>query len=153
MDWIEVNFSTRENDLYKKLFQSHDDTQDNNILKSFQVTIGNAKCVGSFKFQIDAPILKYCQKSLNSRCFRSLAPAFTSINHNNSANAISMRIEELLKSELGHHIDFANDILKNKKRNRYETKVHYNLIKCNKKGLYNFLEDISKHVTLVQLMD
>ena len=25
-DWIEVNFSTREPDLYKKLFQIHDDT-------------------------------------------------------------------------------------------------------------------------------
>ena len=29
-DWIEVNFSTRETDFYKKLFQSHDGTQDTN---------------------------------------------------------------------------------------------------------------------------
>ena len=40
----------REPDFYKKLFQSHDDTQDNNTFKSFQVTIGNAKCVESFEF-------------------------------------------------------------------------------------------------------
>ena len=29
-DWIEVNFSTREPGLYKKLFQSHKNTQDRN---------------------------------------------------------------------------------------------------------------------------
>ena len=109
---IEVNFSTREPDFYKKLFQSHDDTQDKNIFKIFQVPIGNAKCVELFKFRIDAPILKYCQKSLNSYCFSSLASTFDSINHNNDANAISMRIEELLKSEVGNRIYFANGILR-----------------------------------------
>ena len=31
--------------------------------------------------------------------------------------------------------------------------MHYNLIKYKKKGLNKILEDISKHVTLVQLMD
>ena len=40
-DWIEVNFSTRDPDLYKKLFQIHDNTQDTNTFKIFQVTIGN----------------------------------------------------------------------------------------------------------------
>ena len=45
LDWIEVNFSTREPDFYKKLFQSHDDTQDINTFKCFQVPIGDAKCV------------------------------------------------------------------------------------------------------------
>ena len=62
-DWIEVNFSTREPDLYKKLFQSHDDTQDTNIFKFFQVPIGNSKCVENFKFHNDAPMLKYCKMS------------------------------------------------------------------------------------------
>ena len=33
-----------------------------------------------------------------------------------------------------------------------EIKVHYNLIKYKKKGLYKALEDISEHVTLVHLM-
>ena len=93
LDWIETSFSIRETDLYFKNIQSHDDTQDNNTFKSFQVTIGNAKCVESFKFRNDAPILKYCQKSLDICCFNSLASAFASINHNNSANAVSMRIE------------------------------------------------------------
>ena len=45
LDWIEVNFITREPDLYKKLFQSRDDTQYINTFKLFQVPIVNAKCV------------------------------------------------------------------------------------------------------------
>ena len=51
LDFIEVNFSTREPDFYKKLFQSHDDTQDINTFRFSQVPIGNAKCVESFKFK------------------------------------------------------------------------------------------------------
>ena len=39
IDWIEVNFSTREPDFYKKLFQSHDNTQDINTFRFFQVPI------------------------------------------------------------------------------------------------------------------
>ena len=60
------------------------------------------------------------QKPLNSCCFISLASAFASINHSAAANDISMRIEESLKGEVGNRIDFANDILKNKKRNKGE---------------------------------
>ena len=50
LDWIEVNVSTRGPDFYKKVFQGHDDTQDINTFKFFQVPIGNAKYVESFKF-------------------------------------------------------------------------------------------------------
>ena len=99
----------------KKLFQIHDDKQDDNTFKTFWVPIGNSKFVESFKFQNDAPILKYCQKTLNGCCFSSLASAFASINRFNSDNAISMRIEESLKSEVGNRIDFENGILKRKK--------------------------------------
>ena len=128
LDWIEVNFSTREPDFYGKLFQSHDYTQDINTFKSFQVPIGNAKCVESSKFRIDDQMLKYFQKSLNSCCFSILASAFASINHKNAANSITIRIEESLKIKVGNFIDFANDILKNNKRNIVESKMHYNLI-------------------------
>ena len=115
--WIDINFSTREPGFYKKLFQSHDDKQDDITFKTFQVPIGNAKCVKSFKFQNDTLILNHCQKTLNSCCFSSLASAFASIKHFKAANYIPMRIEESLKSEVGNRIDYANDILKNKKRN------------------------------------
>ena len=64
-DGIEVNFSTRDPDLYKKVFQSHEytqNTQDTNKFKFFQVPRGNSKCVEKFKFQNYAPMLNYCQK-------------------------------------------------------------------------------------------
>ena len=44
--------------------------------------------------------------------------------------------------------------MKKKKINIGESKVHYNLIKYKKKGLYiYFLRNISENFTLVQLMD
>ena len=58
-----------------------------------------------------------------------------------------------MKSEVGNCIDFANGIFTNNKINIGATKVHYNLIKNKKKGLYKILEDISENFTLVQLMD
>ena len=90
---IEVNFITCEPDLYKKLFQSHDNTQDTNTFKSLQFPIGNAKCVETFKFYDDAPMLKYCQKSLNICCFSSLLSAFDSIEQTNPANSIPLCLE------------------------------------------------------------
>ena len=61
-----------------------------------------------------------------------------------------MRIEESLKSEVGNRIDYENDILKNKKINKGEARVKYNLIKYNKMHEYNILEDISENFTVVQ---
>ena len=58
-----------------------------------------------------------------------------------------------MKSEVGNRIDFANDILKNKKRNVGEARVKYNLIKYKKMHEYKILEYISETFTLVQLMD
>ena len=58
-----------------------------------------------------------------------------------------------MKSQVVNHIDFANDNLKNKKRNVGEARVHYNLIRYKKMREYNMLEDISENVTLVKLMD
>ena len=71
LDWININFSTREPDFYQKLFQSHDNDQNTDTFRTFQVPIGNAKVVKSFVFHKDAPILSYFQKSLNSCCFSS----------------------------------------------------------------------------------
>ena len=75
---------------------------------------------------------------MNSCCFSSLASAFASINQFNAGNAISMRIEESLRSEVGNRIDFANDILKNKKKNVGASRVHYKLIKYKKMREYKF---------------
>ena len=98
-----------------KKYQSHDDAQGTNTYKSFQVPIGNSKCVETFRFHNDAPIFKYFQKSFNPCCFSSLASAFDSINHNKAPKAVSLRIEESWESEVDNRIDFANAILKNEK--------------------------------------
>ena len=144
-----MNFSTREPDFYNKLFQSHENKQDKDTFKTFQVPIGNEKVVKSFMFHKDAPILSYFQKTLNSCCFGSLASAFASNKHFKADNAISIRIKESLKSELGNRIYFANEIILNHKRNKGEARVHYQLIKYKKMGDYKILEDISANVTLV----
>ena len=71
---------------------------------------------GKIKFHINAPMLKYCQNSLNNFCFGSSESSFASIKQTNAANDISMNIEESLKSKVGNCIDFANNILKNDKK-------------------------------------
>ena len=76
----------------KKTFRSHEDTQDTNTFKIFEVPIGNSKCVEFFKFRNDAPMLKYCQKSLNSCCFSSLESEFASIEKTKVANDTTLRI-------------------------------------------------------------
>ena len=58
-----------------------------------------------------------------------------------------------MKSEVGNRIDFANEIMLNRKRNKGETRVHYKVMKYKKMGEYKFFEDISANFTLVQLMD
>ena len=35
LDWIDMNFSTREPDFYKKIFQSHYNKQDKDTFKTF----------------------------------------------------------------------------------------------------------------------
>ena len=80
------------------------------MFKRFQVPIRNSKCVETFKFHNDAPILKYCQKSLNSCCFSTLESDFVSIKKIKATNAISLRIKESLMSKVGNPIYFANAI-------------------------------------------
>ena len=46
------------------------------------VATGKIKNEAKFKFHNDDPILKYCQKSLNSCCLSSLASAIAIINNN-----------------------------------------------------------------------
>ena len=147
-DWIEVKFSTREPDLYEKKFHIHDNTQDTNTFKIFQVPIRNSYCVEIFKFQNDAPILKYWRKSLNSSCFSSLVSVFVRIKQIKADNSISLRTYYSLKSKVGNHIDFANAILKTNKI-KGEPRVYYSLRKNKKMCPYYNLTDISEHFTLV----
>ena len=44
-------------------------------------------------------------------------------------------------------------LLKNERNIKGKPKVHYSLVKYNKKGSYDILKEIIEHVTLVQLLD
>ena len=50
LDWIDINFSPREPDFYKKIFQNNDNEQEADSFRIFEVPIGNAKVVKSFVF-------------------------------------------------------------------------------------------------------
>ena len=71
LDWIDINFSTREPDFYRILFHNHDNEQETDSFRIFEVPIGNAKVVKAFVSHKDAPTLKFRQKSLNS-CFSAV---------------------------------------------------------------------------------
>ena len=58
-----------------------------------------------------------------------------------------------MKIEVGNRIDFANEIMLNRKINKGEARVHYKLMKYKRMGDSKILEDIGANVTLVQLMD
>ena len=51
-DWIRVNLCTREPEFCRKLFQRHDDTQDTNAFKIYQVPIGISKYVEKLSFTV-----------------------------------------------------------------------------------------------------
>ena len=114
--WIPENFITHKPDLYKKIYQRHEETQDTNKFKMFEVPIGNTKCVEETKFQSMALMLKYRQNSLNSCCFSSLASAFDSINQTKASNYIGTHTEESLTIKVVNHTDYSNAILKNQKK-------------------------------------
>ena len=103
---------------------------------------------GKIKFHNNAPMLKYCQNLLNSRCFSSLASAFVSIKQTKAANDISLRIEKSLKSKEGNHIYFANAILKNEKKLQCKMKVYYRPSKYKNTSSYDIMTDISEHFYL-----
>ena len=128
------------------MFQSHDNKQDTNIFKIFQVLIGNSKCVEIFKFYNDAPMLKYRQKSLNSYCFSILASEFDIIEETRDTNAIPLRIEEfvlILEMLTG----------KTKKKLKGKPRVYYSPRKYKNMGSYDIMTDISEHINIFQLMD
>ena len=72
-NWIEEKFSTHKPDLYKTIYQRHDETQNINIFKTSLVPISNAKNVEEMKCNTDSPMLKYRQNTSNSSCVSSLA--------------------------------------------------------------------------------
>ena len=51
-----------------------------------------------------------------------------------------------------NRIDFANGVMKYKLHQIGEQHLRYNLNKCENRGTFDIMNDISENVTLVQLM-
>ena len=73
--------------------------------------------MGKYKFHNDAPMLKYRQKSLKSCCFGSSDSTFVSSKQTKADNAISLRIEESLKSKMGNCVDFVKSYFEIRNKN------------------------------------
>ena len=91
---VEVNFSTREPQFYKRLFQKNIEGQSGITYPTFTVIIGNAKEKGEIEYELQASLVAYHQNFSNGFCFSSLESAFTVSGENNAARAIEMKIWE-----------------------------------------------------------
>ena len=67
---------TREPDFYRKMYQNKFKGDTTHDYQTFGVPIFNAKMTKQLRFRIEAPLIKYHQKSSISCCLSSLASAF-----------------------------------------------------------------------------
>ena len=107
------------------------------------------------QFRTEAPLIKYHQKSSNSCCLSSLASAFHCIGDNRAVTNLKNRIEEslTLQTEIfKSRINFAHNIMKNRRKIKFGQNLQYNLTIQKKNNYFDILNDISEYVTLVQLM-
>ena len=93
-EWLKENFTTREQDFYKKIDQAKFRGDNTKTYKIFGVPIGNVKMTRKVKFHPAALLIKYHQKIYNSCCLSSLASSFHCIGDNRSVPALVNRIEE-----------------------------------------------------------
>ena len=90
---------TCEQDFHRKLYQTKFRGDDTKTFRIFGVPIVHAKITRKLKFHPAAPVIKYHQKTSNSRCLSSLASVFHCINENRAVTASVNRVEESLTLE------------------------------------------------------
>ena len=73
---LKENFMPREPYFYRKMYQIKFMGDDKKVSQIFGVPICNAKITRKLQFHPAAPLIKYHQKTYNSRCLSSLASAF-----------------------------------------------------------------------------
>ena len=147
---------TSEPYFYRKLYQTRFRGEDKKILQIFGVPTGNAKITRKVQFHLAPPVTKYHQKTSNSFCLSSLAPAFHFINYNRDLLALVNIIEESLtpdKDNCKNGINFANAIISNRRKIKGEQNLRYNMTIWRKNYAFDILNDIGENFTLVQLMD
>ena len=66
IQWVEENFSTRESQLYKRMFQINIEGQYRLTYPTFTVTIRNSKNTGEIEYNLKYPLVAYHQNASNS---------------------------------------------------------------------------------------
>ena len=77
IELVEENFSTREPQFYKSLFQTNVEVQDGIKYPIFPVPIGNSRETGEIEYDIQAPLVKYHHNASNIYVFSSVLSSFT----------------------------------------------------------------------------
>ena len=96
--------------------------------------------------------MAYNKHEQKSCCLGSLGSDFKESNQLASANIIATRICSSLTDEIFSRVMFANTIMTEEKIRKGDQYIRYKL-KQWKNGSFDILNNISKYVTLVQLMD
>ena len=107
-------------------------------------------------FHPHVPGIKYLQYDENKCCFSSLVSALFDPGEYVSEQNISLCLKESLACEpnrFTNKIQFDNDIIIDKERNKIYQRHRYKLLKRKKKSEFDSLSDISDYDTLVQLID
>ena len=124
--------------------------------QAFSIPIGNAKIMDEIQFRPAEPVIKQHQKTSNSCCLSSLASAFHSIGDDRYVTALEHRITESLTlqtDKFRNRINIANAIMTNIMYIKSEQKLRYNPKVWHNKDYFYILNNRSKYVTFVQLMD
>ena len=132
---VEENFSTREPQFYKSLFQTNVEVQDGIKYPIFPVPIGNSRETGEIEYDIQAPLVKYHHNASNIYVFSSVLSSFTASGENNSVKTIKTRIKESLNFQYQAYKDritFENDIIPYQVKNPGDQRLHYNIKKWKK---------------------
>ena len=123
------------------------------MIFTFQFPVGCEKVTIHVQFDSDVPIMAYHQHDQNSCCFSILSSALKASNQVSAANLIATRISYSITYEILDRLMFANDILTDTRIRKGGQHLCYKLELCNKIGNFDFLNNISKYLTLFQLMD
>ena len=138
------------------MYQNKFRVDDTKTFQIFGVPIGNAKITRKVLFHPAVPVIKYHQKTSNSCCFSSLAPAFHCINYKSTVPDLVKSIEELLtleKEDCKNIIHFSNAIMSDRRKIKGEQNLIYNLTIWKKNDYFDIINDINENLTLVQLIE
>ena len=73
-----------------------------------------------------------------------------------AVNTIAAYITASISYKVHDYVDrikFANTIIVDKERTKVEKHLHYKLKQCKRRVAFDIMNDISEHITLMQLMD